>query len=620
MATSYISRLGTSPEEAIKSPCLVATIESIALTGLPIINGIQVTEGARVLNLHGGVLQGIYNAKVGAWTRATDWNDAQDVVNGVEVLVTSPANTRYVATFTGDFEAGVTNPTFDVSTGNDTGNYMLKSNYDSNNDGKVDTAASADTVVGFDDKADLVGGKVPSAQLPAYVDDVLEFTNLAAFPLVGESGKIYVALDTSYTYRWGGTAYAELNGASGGVALGETSVTAYRGDRGKTAYDHSQTAHAPSNADNTSTNETSHANVLVDSDTASPVNASNKILTQSEAYTHPGEHPISFIVGLQTGLDTKADLVGGLVPSVQLPGYVDDVLEFINLASFPVTGEDGKIYVAEDVNKTYRWSGSAYVEIGSGGVALGETSSTAYRGDRGKAAYDHSQTAHFALNNTLTSILEDEALTAAQGKILKDLIDSLNFAISAVYNSGTKTVTVTNKDLSPHYWDLNTLINGAGKGINHQWEIVPSSTAITGLLTNPTYADGTSQTYTRIFPTSKIVIAISLEVKKTTTTNNFTNNNVVSYARAWARHNGIEHCVVNAYTKYGCSGRTSGTETWEDFFGGTTYITVGSGSGPITVDFGMANPTLTGLGTKTITSQIWSSNGSSKILFTEIET
>lgn len=46
-----------------------------------------------------------------------------------------------------------------------------------------------------------------------------------------------------------------------------------------------------------------------------------------------------------------------------LPSYVDDVLEYANLASFPATGETGKIYVAKDTNKTYRWSGSQYIEI-----------------------------------------------------------------------------------------------------------------------------------------------------------------------------------------------------------------------------------------------------------------
>jgi len=83
-------------------------------------------------------------------------------------------------------------------------------------------------------------------------------------------------------------------------------------------------------------------------------------------------------------------LSGGLIPNAYLPSYVDDVIEVANNPSLPAQGESGKIYVTIDDNKTYRWSGSYYVEI-SASLALGETSSTAYRGDRGKIAYDHSQ-------------------------------------------------------------------------------------------------------------------------------------------------------------------------------------------------------------------------------------
>ena len=75
----------------------------------------------------------------------------------------------------------------------------------------------------------------------------------------------------------------------------------------------------------------------------------------------------------------------GKVPSSQLPSYVDDVLDYTKKANFPSTGETGKIYVDNTTNKTYRWSGSAYVEI-SASLALGETSSTAYAGNKGKAA------------------------------------------------------------------------------------------------------------------------------------------------------------------------------------------------------------------------------------------
>jgi hypothetical protein len=62
------------------------------------------------------------------------------------------------------------------------------------------------------EKADLVNGKVPAAQLPSYVDDVLEFTNLAALPTTGEASKIYVTLDTNKQYRWSGTTYIEFSG------------------------------------------------------------------------------------------------------------------------------------------------------------------------------------------------------------------------------------------------------------------------------------------------------------------------------------------------------------------------------------------------------------------------
>lgn len=89
-------------------------------------------------------------------------------------------------------------------------------------------------------------------------------------------------------------------------------------------------------------------------------------------------------------LDAKADLVDGKVPASQLPSFVDDVQEYSSQSEFPTAGESGKIYVSVDNNKTYRWSGSSYVEI-SASLALGETSSTAYRGDRGKTAYEHSQ-------------------------------------------------------------------------------------------------------------------------------------------------------------------------------------------------------------------------------------
>ena len=77
----------------------------------------------------------------------------------------------------------------------------------------------------------------------------------------------------------------------------------------------------------------------------------------------------------------------GIIPSAQLPSYVDDVIEVDTFSNLPGTGESGKIYIVQDTNLTYRWSGTDYVEI-SKSLALGETSSTAYPGDKGKATAD----------------------------------------------------------------------------------------------------------------------------------------------------------------------------------------------------------------------------------------
>lgn len=91
----------------------------------------------------------------------------------------------------------------------------------------------------------------------------------------------------------------------------------------------------------------------------------------------------------------------GKVPVAQLPSYVDDVIEGYlsggkiyeeSSHSTEITGETGKIYVDLASGKTYRWSGTTFVEI-SASLALGTTSSTAFRGDQGKTAYDHSQLA-----------------------------------------------------------------------------------------------------------------------------------------------------------------------------------------------------------------------------------
>lgn len=113
----------------------------------------------------------------------------------------------------------------------------------------------------------------------------------------------------------------------------------------------------------------------------------------------------------------------GKVPSSQLPSYVDDVLEYTSKSLFPTSGETGKIYVDTSNNITYRWSGSQYVEI-SASLALGETSSTAYSGAKGKANAD----AIAALQSSKANSNDVYSISEIDNKIgdINSILDKLN--------------------------------------------------------------------------------------------------------------------------------------------------------------------------------------------------
>ena len=127
----------------------------------------------------------------------------------------------------------------------------------------------------------------------------------------------------------------------------------------------------------------------------------------------------------------------GIIPSAQLPSYVDDVIEVDTFSNLPGTGESGKIYIVQDTNLTYRWSGTDYVEI-SKSLALGETSSTAYPGDKGKATTDK--------------------LNRIPNKLITDTVNVNQSATEAVLNftyykqneqqSGRNTLTITSATTS----------------------------------------------------------------------------------------------------------------------------------------------------------------------------
>ena len=136
----------------------------------------------------------------------------------------------------------------------------------------------------------------------------------------------------------------------------------------------------------------------------------------------------------------------GKVPAAQLPSYVDDVVEgYASGGKFyedsghsqEIACESGKIYVDKENGKTYRWSGAALVEI-SASLALGETASTAYPGDKGKKAYDHSQAAH-APANAQVNVIEKVQL---DGRDVSPVGKTVNLDMSAY-----KTEAITTEEI-----------------------------------------------------------------------------------------------------------------------------------------------------------------------------
>jgi len=187
-------------------------------------------------------------------------------------------------------------------------------------------------------------GKVPSSQLPSYVDDVIEgyysggkFYEESAHTteITGETGKIYTDLSTNKTYRWSGSAFVEI---SASLALGETSSTAYRGDYGKIAYTHSQSAHAPSDAEK---------NVIITvkkNGTALDVDSSRAVDITFDDHTHSNKDVLDAITASFT-TEEKTKLSG--IATGANKTVVDTALS--STSTNPVTSK--AIYAAIDAAK-----------------------------------------------------------------------------------------------------------------------------------------------------------------------------------------------------------------------------------------------------------------------------
>ena len=152
----------------------------------------------------------------------------------IKGIATDLENNIYYATINVGIDNAITGSLIKLSTENDIENLVAQVNtlptktyVDTELNKKIDKSSMGvnNGVATLDEN-----GRIPSTQLPSYVDDVLEFASRSNFPATGETDKIYVAKDTNITYRWGGSTYVEI---SQSLALGETSSTAYAGDKGK---------------------------------------------------------------------------------------------------------------------------------------------------------------------------------------------------------------------------------------------------------------------------------------------------------------------------------------------------------------------------------------------------
>ena len=172
-------------------------------------------------------------------------------------------------------------------------------------------------------------------------------------------------------------------------------------------------------------------------------------------------------MGVADGVATLDET--GKVPASQLPSYVDDVIEgtYVNTTTFndaegsPVTPESGKIYVDTTTNKEYRWGGSQFVPIADS-LALGETASTAYAGNKGKQNADNIaalQTRAGEIESKNTQ--QDTAISAAQSAA-DAAQQAAEDAQTAAETADGKAVAAQSK-ASTNEANINKIVDGTTK-------------------------------------------------------------------------------------------------------------------------------------------------------------
>lgn len=231
--------------------------------------------------------------------------------------------------------------------------------------------------------ASRISGTIAAANLPSYVDDVLEYASLSNFPTEGESGKIYTALDTNKIYRWSGSTYVVISET---IALGTTHATAGYGDESRAAYNHSTST---GNPHKTTKTDLGLGNVENKSSATIRGELTSANVTTALGYTPPKT---------DTNTHYTTRIVAGAANGT---------------ANAATTNGNTHINVTDD--NTFR-----------SGVVIKGTGATSVTSDASGNITVHSTDTDTwrPIQNNLTSTATDQSLSAAQGKALNDKFSS----------------------------------------------------------------------------------------------------------------------------------------------------------------------------------------------------
>lgn len=206
-----------------------------------------------------------------------------------------------------------------------------------------------------------------------------------------------------------------------------------------------------------------------------------------------------------------ASKITGTIDASHLPSYVDDVVEgYYSSSKFYTTkgsdgtysneiaGEAGKIYTDLNTNKIYRWSGSTFVVI-SDTITLGETSATAYRGDRGAAAYTHISKTDNPHGVTKAQVglgnVENKSSATIRGELTKS-----NVTTALGYTPPTTNTTYGDATQSTHGLMSTadkTKLDGIATGANN-YSLPTASSTLGGVKTTSTVTSTSGYTATPI--------------------------------------------------------------------------------------------------------------------------